>query len=138
MRVLQNVELCTVAGGEVQVTGGSDYAYGAELGGGGGGITTGEFARMDGASYRSEPVDYCGNTTLNAPESIARVYQGEACRVHDACYADAQVSRLTCDVQFLVNMVKNCDTNVLCLLGAVVYYDAVRIGGGMSYGTPIQ
>jgi hypothetical protein len=53
MRVLQNVELCAVAGGEVQVTGGSDYAYGAELGGGGGG----------GITYESWPtVTVVGNS----------------------------------------------------------------------------
>ncbi len=135
MRELNGFELKAVGGGLMYSPDGD--VIGGDVGGFGG-WGSGDFARMDGAGYRSGPVDFCGNNTLNVPESIFGVYQGEACRAHDLCYAVAEEPRATCDAQFLTNMQNNCDSNILCQVGAVVYYLGVSIGGSDSYGTPLQ
>ena len=99
------------------------------------GSSAGDLARMDRAGA---PVDFCGSESFNAPESLFGVYQGRACQAHDVCYADAVVPRATCDSQFLTNLQDNCGSNVLCQIGSLVYYGAVRIGGGSSYATPLN
>ncbi|MEI8327437.1 MAG: hypothetical protein WCH44_19140 [Betaproteobacteria bacterium] len=144
MRVLKGFEFAFVAGGvEGSGSGGSiddpvDANSGTSITGGGGGSGTGDFTRMDGASYRSEPGEYCGNATFKAPESLFGVNQSDACQKHDVCYANAVDSRATCDSQFLTNLQNACGWNVLCQIGAVVYYGAVRIGGGSSYATSLR
>ncbi len=159
MRALTGIELKAVSGG-LQMIGGYpvevyDYGFGESSGGGGGGgggggrsgggssepLTTGDFARMDGATYRSDSYvapNYCGNATITVPNSFFGVNQNEACQKHDICYALAQDSRATCDVQFLSNMLTNCGPNLLCAGVAVIYFIGVSVGGGSSYATPLQ
>lgn len=144
MRVLNGIELATVSGGLATTSFGGDDSHDWGDGGSGGGdgssaASAGNIPH-DNLTYTgsSEPIDFCGNRTFNASEFIAGVYQGQACRAHDVCYAEAQVTRLTCDVQFLTDMQTNCGSNLLCQIGAVGYFVAVRIGGGSSYATPLE
>ena len=142
MRVLKGFEFAFVAGGVEDSDGGWSDDGAIDISevsiADGGGSGTGDFTRMDGASYRSEPGEYCGNATFKAPESLFGVNQSDACQKHDVCYANAVDSRATCDSQFLTNLQNACGWNVLCQIGAVVYYGAVRIGGGSSYGTSLR
>ncbi len=89
-------------------------------------------------------IDYlglaCGPGTIGnilVPDGIPGLYNfNSCCQDHDDCYAEQELSRLECDVEFRECMFAHCETRRLercCRFFARVYYNAVRLGGALFY-----
>ena len=88
----------------------------------------------------------CGTGGLSANDIIPPAFQSgfiTACNGHDLCYSECGASRLSCDSDFLDDMVGVCNSNFLfllitgqyplCLAFANAFYFAVFLGGAGPY-----
>ena len=89
--------------------------------------------------------DYCGTPEVDVPDSGPTFDFTDACKAHDACYAQYHGSNETlrkmCDDSFYSAMAMHCKDRwrwwqgqrYECLTTASVYYTGVRVGGWLYF-----
>jgi hypothetical protein len=79
------------------------------------------------------PIYACGSgpSATRIPDAFPR-----SCAVHDDCYGNCGAGRFTCDFDFLLAMISECNlppSRPGCYALAYGYYQAVRLGGAAPY-----